>query len=380
MNAKYSWHPQRPWPRPARIVPAFVDAGSKYGTNQPVPRDNLGRILVRFPFSPTLSWEDHSIRKFDLNYDDRLTKDDFAHLLQQRYDSEGNVVTGDEYDEEMTQRRWAETNADDMRQRLEGAASEDSNLSEEYREEASELADTAARETDVQALEAGDYDDPFPGVPDESLDEEQLEQREELEAQRVRTYRYMAWKRALAFEEAGGDYDHDGYVTAVDERMSDELKAAFADPERRAELEQQARQRSEAGEDGADDGEGADAPPPEDDALVDEYLRLFGEDSSDPAVRVANLQRDAADEQWPSRLPLPVVQPMAGGLHGFVTAHRQGDACRVAVHDVMRAEIIGFQYRSDRDLKDAISGATAGIVVEHNLQQSWSGMVFRRTE
>lgn len=380
MSTEYSWHPRPPVRRPVTIVPAYVDSGSDYGVNQPVPRDSLGRILVRLPFSPTLSWEDQVTSTYDQNMDERITKDDFAYLLRQRYNSEGEVVTGDDYDEEVTQRRWESMSSEDMQQRLlDYETNTDPNISDEQRAEAALLSDTLAREADVELFMDGEFDDPFPDLEDDELDEEQLAQREEMLEKRNLTAKYLAWKRALAFEESGGDYDHDGYATAIDSEMSEELRAAFADPAKRAELEEDARARQEQGQ--QESPETLPGEEEEEEDLVDEYLRLFGEDADDPLIRMANLQRDASDEQWPPRLPLPVVQPMAGGTHGFVTAHRQGDACRVAVHDVMNAEIIGFQYRSDRDLKATIGGgATAGIVVEHNHQHSWSGIVFRKIE
>ena len=89
---------------------------------------------------------------------------------------------------------------------------------------------------------------------------------------------------------------------------------------------------------------------------------------------------NAGTENWPPRIDLTVVQPMAGGLHGFISAHRQGDTCRVAVHTPLWAEIVGFQYRSNRKINAKIVGATTGIVVEHNNSTAWSGMVFRPSE
>ena len=84
--------------------------------------------------------------------------------------------------------------------------------------------------------------------------------------------------------------------------------------------------------------------------------------------------------EWPPRVMLNVLQPMAGSLHGFISAHRQGDSCRVAVHTPMWAEVVGFQYREDRQIHAGIVGATTGIVVEHDHHDAWSGMVFRPTE
>ncbi len=89
---------------------------------------------------------------------------------------------------------------------------------------------------------------------------------------------------------------------------------------------------------------------------------------------------ESANDQWPPRIMLTVIEPMAGSMHGFVGGHRQGDVCRVAVYGPLWAEVLGFQYRSNRQINADIQDATAGIVVEHNFQTTWSGMVFRRVE
>ena len=94
----------------------------------------------------------------------------------------------------------------------------------------------------------------------------------------------------------------------------------------------------------------------------------------------ARADAEAMADRWPPRIPLSVIEPMAGALHGFITAHRQGDICRVAVHDPFNAEIVGFQYRDDRRINRDLSDAVTGLVVEHNFSQAWSGVVFRRTE
>lgn len=360
MRGDIPWHPSRPRQRPVVIVPARVDAGPNFSNGEEVPRDRLGRIPVGFPFSP-LPFEAGVTQGFDVTDDQRVTKDDFAYILR---DPDGGE----------SPHYWSHMDAQGMRDTLQKAAGDGSWLTGDAKQEAVELADTEAREEDIEKLYNGEYDDPYGGRADSSLTDSELEQRQKREAERTRTYRYMAWKRALAYEESGGDYDHDGYTTVIDGRMSDALKAEFATPAKLENLRQEARERqSSDGYTPPEEGEGD---------IVDEYLRLFGESAdSSPLHRTAELQKDAADEQWPPRLPLPVMQPMAGSQHGFVSGHRQGDACRVAVHDVMRAEIVGFQYRSDRDLNQAsMAGAVAGIVVEHNRGAGWSGMVFRKTK
>lgn len=371
LNAEFVWVPERPPRRAAVIVPAYIDAGPTYVANSRVPRDRLGRIPVGFPFSPSLDYEDMAMTGFDTDMDQRITKEDFGDIIRQESDSDAE---------------WARMDAEGMQAALRKAAGGESWLDEERKAQAALLADTTAREEDVNRLNSGEYDDPYHPRRNEDLTSEELARREELAALRTRTFRYLAWRRALAFEEAGGDYDHDGVVTVVDDRMSDELRAIFDDPVRLEALKEDAgswSSRTGGGGDGGEDSGGGDGdgePVDEPPEIVQEYLRLFGEESDDVTARVGRLQRAAADEQWPPRLPLSIMQPMAGGQHGFVSGHRQGDACRVAVHNVLNAEIVGFQYRSDRDLKESFSGATTGIVVEHDQVSSWSGMVFRTTE
>ena len=354
------WHSSRPPRRPVVIVPARIDGGPKYSAGDEIPRDRLGRVPVGFPFSP-MPFEAGVTQAFDVTDDQRVTKDDFAYILKNPEGGEG-----DHY--------FTHMDAEGMKAALKKAAGKESWLKGDAKKEAVELADTEARETDIEKLYNSEYDDPYTGRADKDLDDDELKERKKREAARARTYRYMAWKRALNYEESGGDYDHDGYTTVIDGRMSEELKAEFATPSKLANLEQEARERQAK--------EGYTPPKLGEGDIVDEYLRLFGEGAEDSDLyRTAALQKDAADEQWPPRLPLPIVQPMAGSQHGFVSGHRHGDACRVAVHGVMRAEIVGFQYRSDRDLNQAsMAGAVTGLVVEHNRGASWSGITFRKTK
>ena len=116
---------------------------------------------------------------------------------------------------------------------------------------------------------------------------------------------------------------------------------------------------------------------------IKEFGTLFehdhGEELSDEVLAAREEAADAG-ERWPPKVPLPIIEPMAGAMHGFIAAHRHGDICRVAVHSPLNAEIVGFQYRDDRQINVDLAGAVAGIVVEHNYAQSWSGLVFKRTD
>lgn len=94
-------------------------------------------------------------------------------------------------------------------------------------------------------------------------------------------------------------------------------------------------------------------------------------DSASPAGQPSPVQA--------SPIALPVIGLMAGDTHGFVTAHRQGDICRVLVFNPLYAEIHGFGYGDDRRVAEKLSDASAGLVVRHG-EGSWRGIVFRPQE
>ena len=78
----------------------------------------------------------------------------------------------------------------------------------------------------------------------------------------------------------------------------------------------------------------------------------------------------------PPVIELPVSERMAGGVHGFMPAQRQGDYCRVTVHHPMRAQVTGFAYNDTRRINDgAAADLSAGVVVRHR-DDAWSGVVF----
>ena len=341
LNGRFAWYPPRPQRSAPVVVPAVVDAGPKYLPQEPVPRDRLGRIPVSFPFAPMESAEDRAIKAFDKNRDGLLTDEDFAEELshiraRDRYIYVNHVPEHVQY-----------------------------------------LLDTEAREQDVVALRQGDLKDPFAGKADGELDEAQLTQRQELEEKRTQTYRYLAWKRSRAHEATEGDYDGDDYLTLRDEAMSEGIRAEFEKDGGRRLYELSHYRRRLSG--GSSNKTGFETFTEKDEALVREWETLFGDGPApDWDTHVLRLDAEAAAQKWPPRVPLSIVQPMAGGLHGFVAAHRQGDACRVAVHDPLWAEIVGFEYRRHRAMSQGLTNATAGVVVEHDSQNAWSGMLFRR--
>lgn len=86
------------------------------------------------------------------------------------------------------------------------------------------------------------------------------------------------------------------------------------------------------------------------------------------------------DESAAPRIDLPIVQPMAGALHGFAPGHRNGDACRVTVCNPFHAEIEGFTYREAQQVYggSGLAPGWAGIIVEHDGGEAWSGWTFER--
>ena len=84
----------------------------------------------------------------------------------------------------------------------------------------------------------------------------------------------------------------------------------------------------------------------------------------------------APGEAWPPRIPLPVVEPMAGGVHGFVTAHRRGDVCRILIRNPMYAEILGFGRHDHQRISQDMTGISTGVIVRDGHDERWSGIVF----
>ena len=86
------------------------------------------------------------------------------------------------------------------------------------------------------------------------------------------------------------------------------------------------------------------------------------------------------EESAAPRIDLPIVQPMAGALHGLAPGHRNGDACRVTVHHPFHAEIDGFVYREAQQVYGGagLAPGWAGIIVEHDGAEAWSGWTFER--
>ena len=367
-----TWHPPQAVRRAPRIVSARVDGGRDFLHNEPVPRDELGRIPVKFVFVPTQTAEE---------------------LLQEAAgdsDGSGYVSLADFSEEEIedyedNQAAWEARVAEYQN----GATDELKALGK--KEKALEEKEAELTEMEAQLLMPEERQ--MLGKEREALDGERKaldEEREALNAKHDEARRYMAYKDAKALDQ--DDRDRDGYLSERDEVISDALSEELSDADKREKLEQEWDRKSEGTLSGVSE---------ERMELLDEYGALFhpesleledGETITLPGLpeEEASMSREALEalkddaemksQQWPPRLPLTIVQPMAGTLHGFVPSHRQGDSCRVAVHHPLWAEIVGFQYRHGQSINAQLREAAAGMVVEHDTGDAWTGMVFVRRE
>ena len=351
LRADTAWHPPQAEPRGTVIVSAMVDHSEESLYHEPVPRDRLGRINVRFSFLPPPNMEvAFALAEADTNRDGRVTLDD--------------------YDEEKT---------------------------DGY------TADAEEWEKKVQAYENGDYDDPYPGIASEYLTEEQNAEREARARQRQEAIAYIYYKRLAAPSPSpedgtqGGTTNGTGTDDEDDDNPTAETTASDGVSETQTgqtdndetETEEQVQPgnggtgeqtrtgngetdsgvQTQTGNGGTEQSEEDTLPPPEPRRL------------RNPAAEADTLETPTpAEDRWPPRIALPVVEPMAGAMHSFVGGHRQGDICRVAVHDPFAAEIVGYQYRDNRAINRDVVGAAAAIVVEHNFDDAWSGIVLRRIE
>ena len=354
LRGDIAWHPELPLYHPPVYVTGIVDGGNDFRIHEPVPRDRLGRIKVSFPFTPTpVGREAAEIAAADTTGDGRVRMDDFS-------EEQVTSFTGDK-------EQWEEK---------------------------------------VAKYQAGEFADPYPGRADEDLSAEERANRDALRAGRTDALAYMAYRKA------SGDRDHDGVISDRDSLISDELSDALTTAEQRDEMQSLWNTRHERREEqtglaeeqawqavdwsSMSMGQGGVAIMEEierrtaefqaeidaQEVLVDEYGALFEEEQDGLSADVVAARQDAEQEgdRWPPRIPLPMIKPMAGAMHGFIAAHRHGDICRVAVHNPLSAEIVGFQYRDDRKINVDLAEAVAGFVVEHDYSEAWSGLVFRRSD
>ena len=343
LRADTAWHPPEAEPRGTVIVSAMVDHSEETLYHEPVPRDRLGRINVRFSFLPPPNMEvAFALAEADTDRDGRITLDDYDETKRNDY-----------------------------------------------------TANAEAWERKARDYKNGDYGDLYPGVPDEILTDEQIAEREERARQRHEAIAYIFYKRLAAAPPSppspedgtqGGTTDGTGTGDEDDDNPTAETTGDEIAPETQDEhtgndgsgaAEQTqagnggtgAAEQTQAGSGATEEGEEGTPPPPR-------PWRLLN-----PAAEADTLETPTPPEdRWPPRIALPVVEPMAGAMHSFVGGHRQGDICRVAVHDPFSAEIVGYQYRDNRAINRDVVGAAAAIVVEHNFDDAWTGIVLRRIE
>lgn len=349
-TAKYAWLPASQFNKRAPVyVTAIVDGGSKYNELDPIPRDRLGRIPITFSFLPRPVGEEGDV----LNVSD--------------IDADGHIGLDDFTSDELA----------------------------DYKER------TEYWEAELVKYRAGELDDPHEERDDDELTEEEREERKVLADQKRETMRYLAAKWAIEKDEL--DRDQDGVITDRDTAISNELEALLRNPKEVKHLEDQIQEDKEAAqkqlleqqanERESEEGETEVEPPPpseteeEEDpdrisqTLVDEYksyFQMYDGEGQDPNLQV-KIDAARAQGRWPTRIPVTAIEGMAGSLHGLISAHRQGDICRIAVHDPLSIELVGYQYRSDRQINDSLVGAATGMVVDHNKGEAWSGFVFRST-
>lgn len=332
-DAANGWCPAAPPNGPDIIVPGEVDAGDVVEANAPVARDRMGRIPVSLAFQPG-------------------TNESAGEEAENASDGSGSGTGSGSPDS----RDGEETNGDGEVTLADFTPGE--------------FADLGHWEAEAAAFESGEMDDPFPGRSDASLNGDEFSERQELAKRRLAARRYRTYRR-LTNQEAEVDRDLDGQITRRDALIEAPLEEALADG-MQGELAQW-HASALAGTLDSDYPNMSD----EDKDLLRQYDRAFGPDPEAGMDQFDEDARQAEEQKWPARLPLPVVNPMAGRLHGFVPAHRQRDACRVVVHNPFSAEVLGFQYRDDRPIGGGLAGATAGLVVEHDAGSAWSGLVFR---
>ena len=353
LRADTAWHPPQAEPRGTVIVSAMVDHSEESLYHEPVPRDRLGRINVRFSFLPPPNMEvAFALAEADTNRDGRVTLDD--------------------YDEEKTG---------------------------DYTVNAEEW------ENKVRSYENGEYDDPHPGIAGQFLSEEQMAEREERARQRQEAIAYIYYKRLAAPPPSPEDGTQGGTTngSGTDGEDDDNPTAETTGSDGASAMQTghtgndgtETGEQTQTGNDGTGTGEqtgtgdggiGTGEQTQTDGSGTeesDEGIHLAPEPwrLANPAAAADTSETPAPPEdRWPPRIALPVVEPMAGAMHSFVGGHRQGDICRVAVHDPFTAEIVGYQYRDNRAINRDVVGAAAAIVVEHNFADAWTGIVLRRIE
>lgn len=420
-NGSVAWHPPQPPARPPRIVSGVIDGGNNdYLYHEPVPRDRIGRIPVSISFVPTPTGPDAALLDAaDTDDDGQLTLDDFDQPQISDYtdnesdweDDAEDYFDGeldDPYDgrddddltpAELANRRRLEAKRRDVVRYLaykrakrrdsldrdqDGyLSSRDSAISPELANLLDDPAERAKLEAEWRQIRAGTYN---PTLNAASAARFRLVREygmyftDHLDGNGSGAAGGSGASGSTGGSGASGSTGGSGASgsAAGASGASGSSGASGASGEERLASGQELRNRlttlngvfslaGSSGSTGASGSSGTSASNP----ITDGTLA---------SARAARADADVADERWPPRVPLTVVEPMAGGLHGFIPAHRQGDICRIAVHHPMHAEIVGFQYRANRQINPELVETTAGFVVEHDTRSAWSGVVFRPLE
>lgn len=120
------------------------------------------------------------------------------------------------------------------------------------------------------------------------------------------------------------------------------------------------------------------APPPT------PQVNVFGvqvEEQPEPDDSSGTSEDDrSVDDKRQPRIHLSMLEPMAGGRHGMVSAARQGNVCRVSVYNPLFAEIVGFGYRSNMKIGKDFTDVSLGMLTRHTPEGLWAGMLFRPTK
>ena len=129
-----------------------------------------------------------------------------------------------------------------------------------------------------------------------------------------------------------------------------------------------------------------------------EAWRLLPSDADDESTPAST------EPEGPVRVNLSLIEPLAGGMHGFLPAHREGDYCRVLVHDPFHAEVLGFVYDESRRVSKGYvheeethdtgrytrqrtpvethsePESVSGGVILHHYDGQWTGLAFNNED
>ena len=443
-GSKLAWHPPRPTPAPPRHVSAIVDGGSDFTYLEPVGRDKLGRIPVTFSFVPDTDDEllARAYEAADTDGDNRLELSDFTDAEKTSYEdneaaweAKERAYRNGEYDDPYPNQHDHMLTATELADRRAKEAQREEALRYIAYKRAKELQNLD-RDSDGYVT-ARDY--VLGSYLTKVLKDDTL--RAEIAAQWASRKKgtlatdypnLPAWKIAqidhygALFDPdwsgsttRGGDDTATGTMTTPEPTPHDHgdpgmpmgsgsgLGSGFVAGQH-THLGYGSGVGSGSGlgsgltygsgsalgsglgsgsgmsllgsgvASGA--GSGTAAPLALGSGAGSGSARLFPPYLSDYEYKIARRDVEVEPQKWPPRIPLTLIEPMASALHGFTPAHRHGDICRIVVHNPLWAEILGFQYRGDRQITPGTYIRTAGLLAEHDQAYSWSGIMFGKSE